>query len=152
MKNFEIARLFDLMADLLEIKGENPFRVRAYRRAAQNMESLTEDAAVLAGEGRLETVPGIGKDLAAKIVEYLGTGRMQAVEALRAEIPAGVVEMMRIPGVGPKTAKLLYEKAAVSDVGRLEALAKAGKLKGLPGIQAKTEENILKGIALVRKG
>jgi DNA polymerase (family 10) len=152
MKNFEIARQFDLMADLLEIKGENPFRIRAYRRAAQNVESLTEDVEILVGENRLDEVAGIGKDLAAKIAEYLQTGRMKAVEEAKKEIPAGVVQLMNVPGVGPKTAKLLYEKAGVHDFAKLEELAKAGRLKGLPGIQAKTEANILKGIAVVRQG
>jgi DNA polymerase (family 10) len=152
MKNFEIARQFDLMADLLEIKGENPFRIRAYRRASQNVESLTEDVEALAAAGRLDEIPGIGKDLAGKITEYLQTGRIKDVEAARKEIPAGVVELMNVPGVGPKTAKLLYEKAGVHGVSKLEQLAKAGRLKGLPGIQAKTEANILKGIAVVRRG
>jgi DNA polymerase (family 10) len=152
MKNFEIARQFDLMADLLEIKGENPFRIRAYRRAAQNLESLTEDVEILVGENRLDEVAGIGKDLAAKIAEYVQTGRMKSVEEEKKGIPAGVVELMNVPGVGPKTAKLLYEKAGVHDVSKLEELAKSGRLKGLPGIQAKTEANILKGIAVVRQG
>ncbi|HET7874382.1 MAG TPA: DNA polymerase/3'-5' exonuclease PolX [Methylomirabilota bacterium] len=152
MKNFEIARLFDLMADLLEIKGENPFRVGAYRRAAQNLESLTEDVATLAEEDRLETIPGIGKDLAGKITEYLETGKIETVEAAKKEIPAGVVALMNVPGVGPKTAKLLYERAKVHDVARLEELARAGKLRGLPGIGPKTESNILKGITVVRRG
>src|SRR5712692_10525246 len=152
MKNFEIARQFDLMADLLEIKGENPFRVRAYRRAAQNMESLTEEIETLVAENRLDRVAGIGKDLAAKIAEYLQTGQMRAVEEAKKEIPAGVVALMNVPGVGPKTAKLLYEKAGVHDVTQLEELAKAGRLKGMPGIQAKTEANILKGIAVIRQG
>ncbi len=152
MRNFEVARIFDLMADLLEIRGENPFRIRAYRRAAANLESLTEDVETVVAEGRLETIPGIGKDLAGKIVEYLTTGRMRDLEAARKGIPAGVVELMSVPGIGPKTAKLLYEQEGVTGLPRLEALAKAGRLRGLPGIQAKTEENILKGIALVRKG
>ncbi len=152
MKNFEIARQFDLMADLLEIKGENPFRIRAYRRASQNVESLTEDVEALGAAGRLDEIPGIGEDLAGKITEYLETGRIKDVEAAKKEIPAGVVELMNVPGVGPKTAKLLYEKAGVHGVSMLERLAKAGRLKGLPGIQAKTEANILKGIAVVRQG
>jgi DNA polymerase (family 10) len=152
VKNFEIARQFDLMADLLEIKGENPFRIRAYRRASQNVESLTEDVEALGAAGRLDEIPGIGEDLAGKITEYLETGRIKDVEAAKKEIPAGVVELMNVPGVGPKTAKLLYEKAGVHGVSMLERLAKAGRLKGLPGIQAKTEANILKGIAVVRQG
>ncbi len=152
MKNVEVARLFDLMADLLEIRGDNPFRIRAYRRASQSLEGLGEDIEVVAKEERLGEIPGIGKDLADKIGEYLQTGRMKDVDALHKEIPHGVVELMNVPGLGPRTAKLLYEKAGVRDVAKLEALAKAGQLRGLPGIQAKTEANILKGIAVIKKG
>jgi DNA polymerase (family 10) len=152
MKNFEVARCFDLMADLLELKSENPFRIRAYRRAAQNLEALTEDVEALAREERLDEIPGVGADLAGKIVEYLRTGRMKDLEAARKGIPAGVVELMNVPGIGPKTARLLHEKEGIKDIARLEALARAGKLRGLPGIQAKTEKNILKGIEIVKKG
>jgi DNA polymerase (family 10) len=152
MKNFEIARLFDLMADLLEIKGENPFRIRAYRRAAQNIEALTEDVETVAAQQRLDEIPGIGADLAGKIVEYLETGRLKDLEAARKGVPAGVVEFMNVPGIGPRTARLLYEKEGITSLVRLEQLARAGKLRGLPGIQAKTEKNILKGIDMLKKG
>ena len=152
MKNVEIARLFDLMADLLEIRGDNPFRIRAYRRAAQSLESFGEDVEVVAREGRLGEVPGVGKDLADKIGEYLRTGRMKDVDALQQEIPRGVVELMSVPGVGPKTAKLLHDKAGVRDLAAMESLARTGQLQGLPGIKARTEANILKGIAVIKKG
>ena len=152
MKNLEIARALDLIADLLELKGDNPFRIRAYRRAAQNLGTLTEDVETLAAQGRLDEIPGIGPDLAGKIGEYLETGRMEALESLRREMPAGLADLMGVPGVGPKTAKLLHDRLKVTDLGQLETLARAGKLRGLPGIQAKTEQNLLKGIALVRRG
>jgi DNA polymerase (family 10) len=152
MKNFEVARLLDLMGDVLELRGENPFRIRAYRRAAQNVESLTEDVEVVAREERLDDVPGIGKDLAGKIVEYLETGKVKEIEVAKRGIPRGVIELLNVPGVGPKTVKLLYEREGIRSIARLEALARAGKLRGLPGIQARTEENILKGIAVVRGG
>lgn len=152
MKNAEIAALFSEIADFLEIKGENPFRVRAYRRAAQAMEGLAEDVAALADRGELLEIPGIGRDLAGKIQEFLQCGVVEYLEGLRREIPVGVVELMRIHGVGPKTAKLLYEQIGVDSVEKLEELAKEHKLAGLPGIQAKTEENILKGIAVWRGG
>ena len=152
MKNFEIARLFDLMADVLELRDENPFRIRAYRRAARNLESLAEDVEVLAREARLDEIPGIGRDLADRITEYLATGRLKDLDAARKGIPAGVVELMNVPGIGPRTARLLYEKERVTSVDRLETLARAGKLRGRHGIQAKTEANLLKGIALVRGG
>ena len=152
MKNVEIARLFNEIADFLEVKDENPFRIRAYRRAAQAVEGLADDIAAMAERGALLDIPGIGKDLAAKIQEYLATGEIEYLAGLRREIPVGVIELMGIHGVGPKTAKLLYQQVGVDSVEKLEELAKAHKLGGLPGIKAKTEENILKGIAVWRSG
>ncbi len=152
MQNSDIAHLFNEIADLLEIKAENPFRVRAYRRAAESLEALREDVAAIAARGELEKIQGIGKDLATKIKDVLDTGRVQYLEDLRQEIPAGVVELMGVHGVGPRMAKLLFDRAGVDSVEKLETLARAGKLAGLPGIQAKTEQNILKGIAVWRAG
>ena len=152
MKNAEIVGLFSEIADFLEIKGENPFRVRAYRRAAQVVEGLPEDISSVADRGGLLDIPGIGKDLAAKIQEYLDRGSVAYLTGLRQEIPPGVIELMGIHGVGPKTAKLLYEQVGVDSVEKLEELAREHKLAGVPGIQAKTEENILKGIAVWRGG
>ncbi|MBM2836039.1 MAG: hypothetical protein HW409_228, partial [candidate division NC10 bacterium] len=106
MRNLEIAKLFNEIADLLEIKDENIFKIRAYRRAAMNLESLTEEIEAVAARGGLTEIAGIGKDLAAKIEQALETGRIEYLEELRREIPRGVVELMAIPGVGPKTAKL----------------------------------------------
>jgi DNA polymerase (family 10) len=152
MRNVEIANLFNEIADFLEIKDENPFRIRAYRRAAQAVEGLAEDIGAIAERGGLLEVPGIGKDLAAKIQEYLTKGTVEYLEELRRKIPAGVIELMGIHGVGPKTAKLLYEHKGVDSVDKLEEVAKAGVLAGLPGIKAKTVENILKGIVIWRSG
>jgi DNA polymerase (family 10) len=152
MRNVEIADLFNEIADFLEVKDENPFRIRAYRRVAQALEGLSEDIAAIAERNALQDVPGIGKDLAGKIQEYLTAGKIEYLEGLRKEIPAGVIDLMGIHGVGPKTAKLLYEQVGVDSVEKLEELAKAHTLAGLPGIKAKTEENILKGIAVWRSG
>ena len=152
MRNAEIGQLFGAMADLLEIKGENPFRIRAYRRAAQSLETLSEDIEIAAREERLKAIPGIGGDLAAKIVEYLATGRIAELETAREAIPRGVVEMLEVPGLGPRTAKLLFDQAGVRSLAELEERARAGQLRGLPGIQAKTEANILKGIEILRRG
>ncbi|HLC05472.1 MAG TPA: DNA polymerase/3'-5' exonuclease PolX, partial [Anaerolineales bacterium] len=152
MRNLEIAKLFNEIADLLEIKDENIFKIRAYRRAAINLESLTEEIEAVAARRGLTEIAGIGKDLAAKIAQALETGRIEHLEELRREIPRGVVELMTIPGVGPKTAKLLFDRLQVDSVEKLEALAQKGKLLGLPGIKQKTVENIVKGIQVVKKG
>jgi len=152
VKNFEVARQFELMADVLELKGENPFRIRAYRRAAQNLQSLSEDIEAVAREDRLEGIPGIGADLAGKIQEFLRTGKIKEIAVASKGIPRGVVELMNIPGVGPRTARLLHEREHITGIDQLEKLARKGGLRGLPGIQAKTEQNILKGIRLVRGG
>ncbi len=152
MKNLEIAKIFMEIADLLEIKDENPFRIRAYRRAAQNLESLTRDIAEEAEKGTLEEIPGIGKDLASKIEEYLGSDKIQFYEKLKEEIPAGLLELVKIPGVGPRTARLLYERLNIQGIDELEKMAREHKLEGLPGLKQKTEENILRGIQLVKAG
>jgi len=152
MKQHEIAALFTQMADLLEFRGENPFRIRAYRKAAQNLESLTEDLERLSQQDRLTDIPGIGKDLAGKIQEYLATGAVREIERLKRTVPTGIFALLEIPGVGPKTTKLLYERLRITSVSRLEAAARAHKLCRLPGFQEKKEQNILKGIDIVRKG
>jgi DNA polymerase (family X) len=151
MKNARIAGLFNEIADLLELKGENPFRIQAYRRAALTVEGLGRDVASMSGE-ELRSFPGIGKDLADKIRQAVETGRIDLLDDLGKEIPRGLLDLIRIPNVGPKTARMLHEKLAVTSLEELEALARAGKLSALPKIKEKTEENILKGIALVRKG
>ena len=152
MKQHEIAALFNQMADLLEFRGENPFRIRAYRKAAQNLEGITEDLEHLNQEDRLTEIPGIGHDLANKIREYLQHGAVREIEQITRAVPAGIFELLEIPGVGPKTTKLLSERLRITSVRQLEAAAKAHKLCTLPGFQEKKEQNILNGIAIVRKG
>ncbi|MBI2104690.1 MAG: DNA polymerase/3'-5' exonuclease PolX [Candidatus Omnitrophica bacterium] len=152
MKQHEIAALFTQMADLLEYRDENPFRIRAYRRAAQNLESFSGDLERLAAERRLRELSGIGADLAEKIEEYLQTGKMRAVESLKRRVPPGILELLEVPGLGPKTAKLLTKRLRVSTVGELEEAAKAHRIRGLPGFGAKKEENLLKGIGVLARG
>ncbi len=152
MKQHEIATLFAQMADLLEYRGENPFRIRAYRRAAQNLESFSGDLERLAAEGRLTELSGIGADLADKIAEYLKTGAIAAIEQVQRMIPRGVLELLEVPGLGPKTAKLLTERLRIASVSELEDAARRHRLRGLPGFQAKREDNLLKGIAVVKRG
>src|SRR3990172_8452346 len=148
MKNQQIAKIFNEMAELLELKGENVFRIRAYSRAAQNVDNLSKDVSTLSEE-ELTAIPGIGKDLAAKIREYITTGKVEAREKLKTEIPGGVLELLKVPGLGPKKAKLFYDKLRITSVEELEAAIQSGKLEGLPGIQSKTVDNILKGIEVI---
>jgi len=152
VKNFEIAKIFYETADLLEIKGENVFRVRAYRRAAENLESLTEEIEAIAQRDELQKIPGIGKDLAAKIAEHLASGKIADLEAMRKEVPRGLLSIIEVQGLGPKTAKLLYDRLGVDSIAKLEALAQSGEILKVPGIREKTRENILKGIATWKAG
>jgi len=150
MINQEIAQRFSDMAKLLEIKGENIFRILAYQRAGQTIDGLSQDAATLSDE-ELIALPGIGRDLAGKIREYLTTGRIAKYDELTKEIPASVLELLRVPGIGPKKAKQFLETLRISSIDDLEAAIKEGRLKGVPGIQERTEQNLLKGIALARR-
>ena len=151
MKNQEIAKIFNEIADILEIKNENPFRIRAYRRASLNVEGLTRNVEDLSEDELLE-VPGVGKDLSSKIVEYIKTGKIAAHEELKQEIPQIVLDLESVPGLGPKTAMLLYDKLHIKSIDELAKLAEEHKLAGLPGIKGKTEENILKGIGMLKRG
>jgi DNA polymerase (family 10) len=135
----------------LDIKGENPFKVRAYEKAALVVESLSEPIEKVYREGRLTEIPGIGKSIAEKIAELIETGRLSYLEELEASIPAGVVELLKIPEVGPKTAWLVYEKLGIKSIEEMEKAAREGKLRQLPGLGPKTEENILKGIERLRR-
>lgn len=148
MINEEIANIFNGIADILELKDENPFRIRAYRRAAIVVTDLEEDADKMLATGRLEHVPGIGKDLHAKIEEYVRTGSVAAFEELKREFPPGILDVLSIPGMGPKTAKLLYDTCGIDSIGKLEEYAASGRIRDVRGIKEKTVANILKGIAL----
>src|SRR5215468_8699563 len=116
MRNLEIALIFNQIADLLEIQGANPFRVRAYRRAATNIEGLADNIETLALAGTLRNIAGVGEDLANKIEEYVRTGKIQFHEELKEEIPLGLVRMVSIPSVGPKTAKQIYDQFRIQAI------------------------------------
>ncbi len=150
MHNQQIAKIFNEIADILEIKGDNPFRIRAYRRAAQNIDGLLKDVSEISKE-ELMNIPGIGADLADKIQEYVTSGRLSFYDELQKQVPEGLVDLLSVPGLGPRTAKLLFDKLNIKDINDLEEYANKGKLKGLPGIQAKTEQNILKGIEMIKR-
>jgi len=152
MKNLEIVKIFREIANILEIKGGNVFRIRAYERAAQNIEGLTQDLDDFIKEDRLTDIPGIGSDLSKRIKEFAVTGKIKVYEEVKKSIPKGLLELLDIPSVGPKTAKLLYEKLNIKNIANLEAALKKGKLKGIFGIREKTIENILKGIEVLKRG
>jgi DNA polymerase (family 10) len=152
MENFAVARLFYEMASLLEVRNESVFRVRAWQRAAQTLEALGEDVGQVAARGALTALPGIGKDLAGAIEEYLRTGTIARVEALRTSYPPGFLALLEIRGLGPKTARALHEKLGVDSIGRLEELCRTKAIIGHAGVREKTCENILKGIAQWKAG
>ena len=148
MENADISKIFYEIADLLEIKGENPFRVRSYRNAGLVIEGLPESvkAIVERNEKKLEEIPGIGKSIHEKIVEILKTGKCSYHQELLKEFPSGLLELLKVQGVGPKKVKLLYEELEIKSIADLENAASAGRLRGLPGMGEKTEANILKAI------
>ncbi len=153
MLNLDIARIFDEIADILEVKEENPFKIRAYRKAARTIETLTQDLKVIAERGgvkELKKIPGIGEGIAKKIVEIAETGDCQKHRELMQEMPAGLLELLAIPHVGPKTLAKLHQELGITNVAELEEAAKSHKLEGLPGFGAKAEENIVKGIEQYR--
>jgi len=150
MDNLEIANVFYRIAAMLEIKGGDRFRVGAYRRAAEAIESLGGDIAMLWQAGRLRDIPGVGQAISTKIDELLRTGKLDYYERLQEEVPLGVVELLAIPGIGPRTARLLYETLGVQSIEEVEALAQDRQLRNLPGLGARSEKNILEGIYLLR--
>ena len=152
MENLDIAHVLEELADLLEIQGANPFRIRAYRNAVRTVEGLTRPmrAMVDAGED-LTGLPAIGKDLAEHIVELVQTGRMTRLEKLSEEFPRSLVELMRLDGVGPKKARKLFDALGVRTVDDLEAALQAGKVEELDGFGKKSAEKILQAIQDHRK-
>jgi DNA polymerase (family X) len=151
MQNSLVVKIFRVIAEILEINGENVFRVRAYRRAADVIEGLSEDLEETAKRGALRDIPGIGSDLEGKIKEIVSTGSCAAYAELKKTVPEGLLEIMNIPTVGPKTAKLLYDALKVKSIAELEQAIQTGRLEGLPGIKGKTISNIQKGITLLKK-
>lgn len=151
MKNQEVAAIFARMADMLAILGENYHRIMAYRRAAENIEALSRPLEEIWRAGELRTIPGIGETLAAKIDELMRTGRLEAYEKLKAQVPAGVVDMLLIPDVGPKKAALFWQTLGITDIEALEQAARSGQLRHLPGMGVKSEEKVLAGIEALKR-
>ncbi|MEV7188466.1 DNA polymerase/3'-5' exonuclease PolX [Kitasatospora sp. NPDC093102] len=148
--NDQVRELLQEYADLINITGGDAFRARAYEKAARAVGGHPEDLAGLDVRG-LREIPGVGKSTAEKIAEYLATGTFPALEALRAEIPSGVREMMAVPSVGPKRALALYRDLGIASVDELAAAARAEKLADLPGFGERSGEKILHGIELMRQ-
>lgn len=152
MKNEFIAVQFELLADLLEIQGANPFRIRAYRNAARTISSTSESLSdLVATKQDLTQFAGIGKDLAKQIEEITTKGQHSALEELRKQIPGGVLDMLRIPGVGPKKVSVFFNELGLKSLEDLKAACEAGRLSKLKGFGKKTEESILANIATATK-
>jgi DNA polymerase (family X) len=147
LSNGEIAQLIDLLGDLYEIDGAVVYRVLAYRKAAASMRETPESVWRLSEEGKLTQLDGIGDTIAAKVRELRETGTLVSLEKLRAKLPESLVEIKRLPGVGAKTAKRIYDELGISTIAELEAAATAGTLRGHAGIAEKKEQAILEAIA-----
>jgi len=149
--NHDVATALREIGTLLELTGANPFKTRAYETAARHIEGLGEDVAALAAEGGLEDLPGVGESLAAKITELVETGELAYLDDLRKKVPEGLLEMLRIPDLGPKKVARLWQELGITTVADLERAARNGELHELDGFGKKTEANILEGLDLVRR-
>src|SRR6266700_3570338 len=143
--NEELAAVFREFTELLELRGETGFRVRAYDRAARAMSGYDRDLASLS-EAELAALPGVGKAIAAKAREYLEHGHVRELEELRAEVPEGLRVLRTVPGVGPRKARLIHERLGVASIEELTQAVAAGKIAGLPGMGARTEQNLRRAL------
>jgi len=146
MENADVAAVLYEIADLLDLQ-DVAFKPVAYRRAARNIESLDEDIGKVVEEGRVRDIPGVGEAIAEKIEEMVRSGRLEYLEKLRSQVPSGLVEMLRVPDVGPKTARALHKELGISSLDDLRKAVEAHKVRGLKGFGEKTEEKILQGLS-----
>ena len=151
MTNQDIANIFYHIAEILEIQGENPFKIRAYIKAAQTVESYTKELSEVKDTEELKELPGIGEKIALKIKELVETGKLEMYEKLKKSEFAPLIALLDVPGMGPKHVRLVYDKLGVKTIEQLEKAARRGKLRDLPGLGEKTEKNILKGIEQDRR-
>src|SRR5882672_9132920 len=151
MDKTEIAQILDEIGTLLELKGENPFKSRAYHNAARIIADLNQDLHLLVQEKNLTTIKGIGEGIAEKITELVVKGKSPYYDELQRSLPAGLLEIIRVQGVGPKRAKVLYDKLKVKDIASLEKAVKDGKIAKLEGFGEKSQENILKGLQFLNQ-
>src|SRR5262245_43726272 len=149
LTNGDLARVFHGIGDILEVQGEIPFKTIAYHRAADAIGRSPVDLPTAYRAGKPPKIPGVGKAISDKIAELATTGHMAYYERLRAEIPPSLVELLEIPGLGPKTVRLVYEELQVETIEDLRQAAEAGTLQSLKGISARTEQQILAGIEAI---
>jgi DNA polymerase (family X) len=150
-RNADVAEQLELLADVLEIEGEAAFRVLAYRRAATRVRETGSPVAQLAVGGKAKELPGIGATIQDKIVQIVDTGEIEALRKRRKTIPAEVVEFLRIPGLGPKTVRKIWQELGVTTLAELKTAAREKRLRTLPGLGAKVEENVLKEVGRKKK-
>ncbi len=150
--NAEIAAAFDRIADLLEVQQENPFRIRAYRNAARTVRGLAHSLSDMVQAGAdLEALPGIGRDLAAKIREMVATGSLRKLRELEHAVPPELVELLQVPGLGPKRLAVLRDRLGIHGLADLEAAARRGLVRNLPGFGVKSEQNLLRELAELKR-
>lgn len=152
MEKAEVAAILDEIATLLELQGENPFRARAYATAARTISQLETNLADVIAAGKLGEIPGIGETLRDKITTLVTTGSLPFYDDLRAKTPPGLLALLHLPGVGPKRIKLLYEQLGIDNLDKLKTAAETDRIAKLKGFGAKTQANILQGIAFLSEG
>ncbi len=151
ISNQQLADTFNLIADLLEIRGEVIYKILAYRKAAESLAELNNDAYDIWQEGKLTQIPGVGKAIAEKIEEIFTTGKLGFLEKLTAEVPLSLAEMLQVPDLGPKKIGLFWKELGITNLSELEAAARSGKLRTLPGMGEKSEARILSGIEAYKR-
>lgn len=151
LSNSELAQIFQTIGDLLEIKGEVIYKILAYRRASESLENLSRDAYEYWKESQLQEIPGVGKAIAEKIDELFKTGKLEFFERLKAEVPPELVELLQVPDLGPKKARLFWKEAGVTNLAELENAARTGKLRSLTGMGEKSEAKIIAGIEALHR-
>ena len=151
MRNIDIAKVFSDIAVLLEIKGENQFKIRAYQQASRTIEQLPVEIEQMVKEGQsLEEIPGVGEAIAKKTTELVTTGRLRYYDELKAEFPEAISTLLYIPGIGPRTAMRLCNELGVNSIEDLESAILEGRVAGLPRLGDKVSENILRQIQAMR--
>src|SRR5215204_58452 len=146
MNNRQLADTFTLIANLLEIKGEIIYKTLAYRKASESLMALGREASDYWKEGKLEDIPGVGKAIAEKIDELLSTNKLEFLEKIKKEVPQDLATWLPVPSLGPKKIAMIWKTLGITTLAQLEAAAKEGKLRDLPGMGAKSETAILEGI------